>query len=348
MLHQLVRPASILAVLVLGALPASAQVFLGPTPYFSAADSPFPLGSGAFALETFEDHLLNTPGVTSPSGWVTSLSFSGSIIDSVDADDGVFADNACAGCDGFWGGLGGGTIVFQFDANALGGLPTKAGLVWTDGGPNATVVFEAFDGNGLSLGTISAAGQGDSTYFGTAADDRFYGVEYAGGIREIRINHNAGGIEVDHLQYELPCPAAAPTVYCTSKTNSKGCAPKIGFTGCPSVTAPTPCNITGVQFLNKKSGLLFYGHQPNGAAFQGGHLCVKLPLVRAGVQNSGGSPTGSDCTGTYAYDFNARIQSGIDPTLVVGAPIYMQWWSRDPNSASLTSLSNGLSLTIGP
>ncbi|MCE9592583.1 MAG: hypothetical protein K8S98_00180 [Planctomycetes bacterium] len=347
MLRQIVRSALATAFLACAALPASAQVFLGPTPYFSAADSPFPLGSGAFALETFEDHLLNTPGVSSPTGLVTSTMFSGTIIDSVDADDGVFADNACAGCDGYFGG-GGAILEFHFDASLLGGLPTKAGLVWTDGGPSTVVVFEAFDGNGFSLGTISAANQGDPTYYGTAVDDVFYGVEYSGGISEIRISHAYGGIEIDHLQYELPCAAAAATSYCTSKTNSKGCAPKIGFDGCPSATSPTPCKITGAQFLNKKSGLLFYGHQANGAAFQGGHLCVKVPLVRAGVQNSGGSPTGSDCTGTYAYDLNARIQSGIDPTLVAGATLYMQWWSRDPNDAFLTSLSNGLSLTIGP
>lgn len=347
MLRHIVRPVLIASFLACAALPASAQVFLGPTPYLSSADSPFPLGSGTFALEDFEDHLLNAPGVTSPGGYVSSTHFGGSLIDSVDADDGVLANGACASCDSYYGGAVA-SAEFDFDASVLGGLPTRVGVVWTDGGPNTTVVFEAFDGAGVSLGTITAPGQGDSTFFGTTADDRFYGVDYAGGVGRIVIHHGSGGLEVDHLQYELPCAAAAATTYCTSKTNSKGCAPKIGFEGCPSATSPAACKITGTQFLNKKSGLLFYGHQPSGASFQGGHLCVKAPLVRAGVQNSGGSPTGSDCTGTYAYDLNARIQSGIDPTLVAGATLYMQWWSRDPNDAFLTSLSNGLSLTIGP
>src|SRR5690242_6738717 len=40
--------------------------FLGPTPYLSRADSPFDLsGLGTtFFLEDFEDHALNTPGVS--------------------------------------------------------------------------------------------------------------------------------------------------------------------------------------------------------------------------------------------------------------------------------------------
>ncbi|MCK6448496.1 MAG: hypothetical protein L6Q99_19060 [Planctomycetes bacterium] len=328
--------------------PAFAQTFHGPLPYASTADSPFPLGSGAFFVEDFEDGVLDAPGVSPSNGYVASTQYSGTIIDSVDADDGVLGNGPCGTCDSFYGGSGFPLVRFLFDAGALGGLPTRAGLVWTDGGFGTTVTFEAFDALGTSLGTVVATNQGDGTNFGTTDEDRFYGVEFAGGISELRITNSSGGIEVDHLQYELPCPAANATVYCTSKTNSLGCQPKIGFEGCPSASSASSCRITGSAFLNKKNGLLFYGQQPLGAAFQGGFLCVKSPITRTNVQNSGGSPSGSDCTGTYQFDLNALVQSGSDPNLVVGATVRLQWWARDPNDPFTTSLSNGLSLTIGP
>ncbi|MCK6447960.1 MAG: hypothetical protein L6Q99_16325 [Planctomycetes bacterium] len=143
---------------------------------------------------------------------------------------------------------------------------------------------------------------------------------------------------------ECECPT--PVVYCTSKFNSLLCQPVIASTGTPSASSPAAFDITASQFLNKKFGLLFYGSQANGAPFQGGHLCVKLPIVRTSVQNSGGSASGSDCTGAFSYDFNALIQGGSDPSLVVGATIFAQYWGRDPQDAFTTSLSNALRFTI--
>ncbi|MCE9595393.1 MAG: hypothetical protein K8S98_14495 [Planctomycetes bacterium] len=143
------------------------------------------------------------------------------------------------------------------------------------------------------------------------------------------------------------CPP--PTAYCTAKVNSELCVPTIGFTGTPSA-AGAPFTVTGVEFLNKKFGLLFYGTQPLGAAFQGGHLCVKAPTKRTPPQNAGGSPTGNDCTGTYAVDFNALIQAGTDPNLVAGAFVHVQWWARDPGDFTGfgTSLSDALKFEICP
>jgi hypothetical protein len=66
------------------------------------------------------------------------------------------------------------------------------------------------------------------------------------------------------------------------------------------------------------------------------------------VQGSGGSPTGVDCTGELAVDFNALIQGGTEPALGAERELYVQSWSRDPASASTTSLSNGLRGVIGP
>jgi hypothetical protein len=77
-------------------------------------------------------------------------------------------------------------------------------------------------------------------------------------------------------------------------------------------------------------------------------MCVASPTSRTPVQNSGGSTSGADCSGSYSFDFNAHTQSGLDPTLLAGAEVYAQYWSRDPASPSTTSLSNALRFLIHP
>jgi len=61
-----------------------------------------------------------------------------------------------------------------------------------------------------------------------------------------------------------------------------------------------------------------------------------------------GSSGGSDCGGGFSFDMNARIQSGLDPALVAGSDVFTQYWSRDPASASTTSLSNALHFLVNP
>jgi len=93
-----------LAVCILVALStpaANATITLfGPTPYLSAADSPFNLsGRGTtFFLEDFEDGLINTPGlnISQVFGGAT-VNPPGSLTDSVDADDGVIDGSGTAG-----------------------------------------------------------------------------------------------------------------------------------------------------------------------------------------------------------------------------------------------------------
>lgn len=332
-------------VLAVAASPAAAQSFFGPTPYLSPADSPFPLGSGGFVIEDLEDHLVNSPGLILVGGIVTSTQFSGSIIDSVDSDDGALGSGNCTNCDSCFSQSG--SLKFTFEPTHLGGLPTWAGLAWTDGGLNSTVTFQAFDGQGVSLGTQVGTGQGDGSTNGTTAEDRFYGVHAVGGIREITIQHAFSGIEADHIQYDLPCPDAEAQIYCSAKTNTLGCKPQIGFLGCPSATSPLSCTVLGSNFLNNKPGILIYGKQAANLPFQGGSLCVAAPFLRLGLGNSGGSASGNDCSGAYGMDFNDFVQGGSDPTLVPGTSVFMQIWSRDPSDAFGSSLSNALRLKIG-
>jgi len=137
-------------------------------------------------------------------------------------------------------------------------------------------------------------------------------------------------------------------VYCTAKVNSAGCTPSIAASGTPSVTDPNPFDITAGNVLDNKVGMLFYGYAPASIPFQGGWLCVQPPIKRTWPQHSGGSPPPPDCTGQYTYDFNGRIQSGVDPSLSAGALAAAQYWTRDPASPSTTGLTDAVMFVIEP
>ena len=114
-------------------------------------------------------------------------------------------------------------LRFDFDAAALGGLPTHAGLAWTDvgtllvAGPDSppgvdAAVFEAFDANDQLVVTVGPTLLGDMSTFGGTAEDRFFGARHDPGIAWIRITMlNSEDFEIDHLQYGIrviPLPPA--------------------------------------------------------------------------------------------------------------------------------------------
>jgi hypothetical protein len=143
----------------------------------------------------------------------------------------------------------------------------------------------------------------------------------------------------------LATPPCAPVVYCTAKINSQGCTPAIDSIGTPSASAGSGFVFGCSNVLDHKIGILFYGSSANGAPFQGGFLCVKPPTKRTPPQSSVGS---SPCSASYSLDFNAYAASGVDPNLIQGAAVFTQWWMRDPQSASTTGLSAGLSFVLCP
>ena len=60
-----------------------------------------------------------------------------------------------------------------------------------------------------SLGKISGSDFVDNSVYGKTPEDRFFGVKNAGGVTSLRIANSMGGIEIDHLQYEvIPEPAS--------------------------------------------------------------------------------------------------------------------------------------------
>jgi RHS repeat-associated protein len=197
-------------VIAVNALETGASQYFDPKPYLSFLDSP--LGGRNytyFHLETFEDHQLNTPGVSANAGTgVTSVLFGSGLHDSVDADDGVIDGSGSKGDSYFGDGATG--ITFTFNQSVLGSLPTHVGVVWTDGA--GQVYFEAFDSHGVSMGVRGPYNFPDAVYEGTVAEDRFLSVYNRDGISAIKVSNTSGGIEVDHLQYGYTNPNAAPVV----------------------------------------------------------------------------------------------------------------------------------------
>ncbi len=177
------------ASLLLLTIQASAQTatFFGPTPYLQQSDTPAGFSALPVVLENFEDSVLD-PDLST----VATIIGPGGLTDSVDIDDGVIDGSGTAGRSAFSGS----PVRITFSSR-----PVSAGLVWTDGGSNASVTFQAFDGAGLSLGTHGPFVLGDNSNTGTTAEDRFFGVRYAQGISAILITHTSGGYEIDHIQW---------------------------------------------------------------------------------------------------------------------------------------------------
>jgi hypothetical protein len=136
--------------------------------------------------------------------------------------------------------------------------------------------------------------------------------------------------------------------YCQAEVNSLGCTPAIAGIGTPSASLAAAFDVRATNVLNNKAGLLFYGYRPRQTPFQGGHMCIVAPTVRTPLQNSGGNPPPDDCSGVFSLDFNARIQSGVDPLLVAGEEVFAQVWSRDPADPSTTNLTDALAFYVHP
>lgn len=182
----------------------ASPIFVQATPYIGTADSPFVgVAFNYYYIEDFEDDSLNTLGVSSTTGG--QVLDSGVYTDSVDSDDGLIDGSGTSGHSFYSGGTS--IITFAFDKDVLGVLPTHVGIVWTDVGFSADVtgfgslLFEAIDENGDSLGSVGPILVGDGNFTGETGDDLFLGVINLNGISSISIGMNSWDWEVDHLQY---------------------------------------------------------------------------------------------------------------------------------------------------
>jgi hypothetical protein len=190
-------------------------VFLGPTPYLSAADSPFDLSS-KFYLEDFEDGALNTPGVSGRMSFYRGFPF----VDSVDADDGAIDGFGNAGgsvraldgiCTNTIPPICSTSVLFEFSDDAFGQLPNAVGLAWTDGLPSDTFTLAVYGRDGLLVDAAIYSGLGDERGTdddGLTGEDRFFGAIYGPGIGYVFIRQRGldGYFEFDHLQYGVAVP----------------------------------------------------------------------------------------------------------------------------------------------
>lgn len=180
--------------------------------YLSANDTPL---SGSVKIENFEDGLLNLTGVKAiKAGTVKGSS---GTTDSVDGDGGPIDGSGTSGTSYFSGDSK--SLKFKF-TNSPQGLPTMAGLVWTDGHQDSKVTFKAWDSNNDLIGKIKVT-IGDLMKNGGTSEDRFFGLVNDSGISKIQIISNYAGFEVDHLQFSyglglavvpLPSPLALGAV----------------------------------------------------------------------------------------------------------------------------------------
>jgi hypothetical protein len=149
--------------------------------------------------------------------------------------------------------------------------------------------------------------------------------------------------------------ASAPQTYCTAGTTTHGCLASITASANPSVSLAHACTLAVANVEGQKSGILFYGI--NNAGFSptpwgaGGasYLCVKAPLQRTPIQNSGG--TVDQCDGSFTLDWNAyqtANPSALGNPWSVGAKVYAQGWFRDPPAVRATNLSNAVEMTYLP
>ncbi|HVS19415.1 MAG TPA: FG-GAP-like repeat-containing protein [Planctomycetota bacterium] len=142
-------------------------------------------------------------------------------------------------------------------------------------------------------------------------------------------------------------PGAGPVAYCTAKINSQGCTPAISWSGAPSASSGDSFTIQTSLVINSKAGILIYGTSgPDGVPFQGGTLCATSPITRTPGQSSGGNSPPDDCSGNLSFDFNAWVQSGIDPLLGAGVRVNAQHWYRDPTATFGSGLGDALEFTI--
>ena len=222
------------AVLILGTARESCRaefVFLGPSPYLSAADSPFPLTTNpTFHLEDFEDDPGCVPGPGSfcgggkidAPGVVVVYGSTGHGV-SVDADDGSIDGSGADGASAtaipvsFTPESSFNAFQIRFDADVLGFYPTAVGIVLTDGaGPLSGLTVYDRLGNPASFGTTTLILNPNTT-----SDDRFIGVTNPDGISGLTFGKTildaapSNIPRLDHLQYGLliPEPTATALVY---------------------------------------------------------------------------------------------------------------------------------------
>lgn len=171
-------------------------------------------------------------------------------------------------------------------------------------------------------------------------------LRYAPNVNEFTVNvqHQPGAASA----LFLPIDAGQPVAFGWSQTNSQGCTPTVTAAGIPSLASASPFTISATNELNNKDGVFLYSFGRKKKIIGGGSLWLATPLVRTGRVDSLGNPPPDDCSGSYTFDFGARMRSGLYSNLLAGTRIYGQFWSRDPQATGGANLTHGIEFTILP
>lgn len=146
-----------------------------------------------------------------------------------------------------------------------------------------------------------------------------------------------------------PCP---PVPYCSGGVSSSGCVATLASTGAASASASLALDLDVSGADGTHAAFLFYGLTGTAAVpwtQTGSVLCVKGPLQRTGVQNTGG--TNAACDGAFSLDWNAFLASrprALGNPLSVGQMVWAQAWILDNGVAKGGQLSNALEIGVHP
>ena len=197
----------------------------------------------------------------------------------------------------------------------------------------------------ISMGSAGEEGNLESDYPTVSSDGSLIVFE---SLATNLVPGDSNGMK-DLFARQLEPGCLEPATYCTAATSSGGCTPLVGSSGQPSVSSSKAFVLTAGQLPNVSSGFLVHGHAAAALPVTGGWLCVAPPFSRTTPIATGGSTAGSDCTGFLAFELGALLGSGAAPTLLAGAQVRAQFWTRDSSAQTSTHVpSQGLVFTLCP
>ena len=239
----------------------------------------------------------------------------------------------------------GGTVMFTTTAtNLVPQAPGQRGLILKrlSTGANELIDLE-LDGTDCSITSLPSSVWAP-TYGNALSRDARY-VVFSTTCDQIVPNDTNNTSDVFLRDRWYP----GPVNFCESKPNSHGCLPRMGWQGSPSLGGSDDFHLTASQVRNSSPGIMFWGTGPDRVPFAGGYRCVRGPVIRSGVVQSGGTPyPGTDCSGTYSYHFSHAYMASY--LLAPGTSLYAQYWQRDVLHPDGTGqgLTDGLEFTITP
>jgi hypothetical protein len=141
---------------------------------------------------------------------------------------------------------------------------------------------------------------------------------------------------------------SAVSDYCTAKTNSLGCVPRMTVCGAPSMSAGLRFALIAEGVRSHKTGFLVWSTSSLAAPFDGGTLCIGTPRRRTPAQDSGGASSVDDCTGAYSFWFDPAYVASMG--LAPGDVVHAQYYSRDPwpFSPNNSGLTNAIRFIVLP